>query len=391
MTEVSGSKRQAFDDPLNIATAHHMRSTMSGKIDVSPWQIFRRAQSVRAGLAVGAGLADYRKYLQCKNGPGGLNAEEFLRYGLVDRNIAAARRFVGNAIQTKLHAACNDETWFAVTKNKLLWHSIMSGAGFATAEIRAIYDKRGRGFGAPVLKNAEDLSGFLSQPENLPVFCKPVTGVYSIGAMRIDAVEDGVALINSTWKKPVAEIARYFEQIGKKGFILQSILRADTRMASISSGALSSLRVMVLVNGGEADVFRVVLKVPGTGQVADNFWRSGALLCALDIQNGRIFRAVCNTGKAEPVHLKEQVNEITLAGWQVPQYEAAIKLVTAASKYFPGIQTQSWDVALSDNGPVLLELNFGGDLGLLQMAHDEGVLNDRYRTHLERCGYRGKL
>ena len=62
-----------------------------------------------------------------------------------------------------------------------------------------------------------------------------------------------------------------------------------------------------------------------------------------------------------------------------------------AAETFAGIRTQSWDIALADPAPVFLELNFGGDLNLHQLAHGQGVLDDQYRTHLRRCGYKGRL
>ena len=55
---------------------------------------------------------------------------------------------------------------------------------------------------------------------------------------------------------------------------------------------------------------------------------------------------------------------------------------------FAGIRTQSWDVALTDRGPVFLEVNFGGDLNLPQLANGKGVLDDTYAEHLRHCGYR---
>jgi len=37
---------------------------------------------------------------------------------------------------------------------------------------------------------------------------------------------------------------------------------------------------------------------------------------------------------------------------------------------------------------VLLEVNFGGNLQLAQIAHGAGVLDDAYAEHLRQCGYR---
>lgn len=55
-----------------------------------------------------------------------------------------------------------------------------------------------------------------------------------------------------------------------------------------------------------------------------------------------------------------------------------------------GIRTQSWDIALAAEGPVILEVNYGGDLNLAQLAHGTGVLDERYVKHLARCGYRSR-
>ncbi|MGL1664087.1 sugar-transfer associated ATP-grasp domain-containing protein, partial [Vibrio parahaemolyticus] len=55
-----------------------------------------------------------------------------------------------------------------------------------------------------------------------------------------------------------------------------------------------------------------------------------------------------------------------IVGTDIPDWPRLIDLVQAAALVFPGIRTQSWDVALTDQGPVLLEVNYGGDLNLGQ-------------------------
>ncbi len=60
----------------------------------------------------------------------------------------------------------------------------------------------------------------------------------------------------------------------------------------------------------------------------------------------------------------------------VPRWPALCGLAREAATVFPGIRTQSWDIAVTDQGPVLLEVNFGGDLNLAQLAEGKGVLDD---------------
>ena len=62
----------------------------------------------------------------------------------------------------------------------------------------------------------------------------------------------------------------------------------------------------------------------------------------------------------------------------------------SAAEILPGIRTQSWDIALAAEGPVILEVNYGGDLNLVQLAHGIGVLDERYVEHLARRGYRSR-
>jgi len=52
-----------------------------------------------------------------------------------------------------------------------------------------------------------------------------------------------------------------------------------------------------------------------------------------------------------------------------------------------GIRTQSWDVALSDQGPGFLEVNFRADLNLAQLADGKGGLDDGYTAHPRECGF----
>jgi hypothetical protein len=63
-------------------------------------------------------------------------------------------------------------------------------------------------------------------------------------------------------------------------------------------------------------------------------------------------------------------------------------MAATAKRCGAGIRTQSWDVALSDQRPGFLEVNFRADLNLAQLADGNGVLDHGYTEHLRECGFR---
>jgi hypothetical protein len=77
-----------------------------------------------------------------------------------------------------------------------------------------------------------------------------------------------------------------------------------------------------------------------------------------------------------------------ITGTAVPDWNAVLTVVREAAATLPGIRTQSWDIALTDRGPIILEANYGGDLNLGQLAWGRGVLTAQYRAHLARCGFK---
>jgi hypothetical protein len=70
----------------------------------------------------------------------------------------------------------------------------------------------------------------------------------------------------------------------------------------------------------------------------------------------------------------------------LPDWTGLRALVLAATELFPASRRLGLDVALTDDGPVLVEVApHGGDPLLVQLAHDQGLLDaafERFRAGL---------
>ena len=85
-----------------------------------------------------------------------------------------------------------------------------------------------------------------------------------------------------------------------------------------------------------------------------------------------------------------------LLGMTLPDWARAVDLVHSASKHFPGLRLQNWDVALCPEGPVLLELNTESELAVPQAISGRGLMDQRLRNILadiarDKAAYRAAI
>lgn len=171
------------------------------------------------------------------------------------------------------------------------------------------------------------------------------------------------------------------------GYVLQPRLRPAAEIEALYGPRLWSIRLLVFIRPGGPHIHRAVAKIATGTNPADNYWRVGNMLGQVEVSCGRIAGVVRGTGSTMRRDEAHPDTGRTVIGFEVPHWSRLCALACEAAAVFPGIRTQSWDIALTDQGPILLEVNFGGDLNLAQLAEGRGVLDDEYRAHLRHCGF----
>ena len=65
-------------------------------------------------------------------------------------------------------------------------------------------------------------------------------------------------------------------------------------------------------------------------------------------------------------------------GYPVPFYAESVELALKAHALFPRLLTVGWDVAVTQDGPMLVEGNHDWDIEMLQVVHQKGAVG-RFR------------
>ncbi len=331
-----------------------------------------------------------REVVTLRRGLGKLTPQEYFYYRLWDPNVPMAekRRFVGKQAQNAMHVTANDQLWFATAADKILFHTLMSGARLPLPDLLAVTQPQRFAPDTPVLTTPAAVAGLLRRGDLYPLFAKPVGGKYSLSVVSGDAYDpdtDEVVLLGGE-RRAVDALAE--SMIEGTGYLIQRRLNPAQRLAATFGARLWSIRLLMLITPTGPLIHRAVAKIATGTNPADNYWRKGNMLGAIELNSGTITRIVQGTGANLAVNTLHPDTGKPIIGTPIPEWEELIRLVRQAATVFAGIRTQSWDIAVTDRGPVFLEVNFGGDLNLAQLAYGAGALDETYAEHLRRCGYR---
>jgi hypothetical protein len=193
---------------------------------------------------------------------------------------------------------------------------------------------------------------------------KEQTGVYGRGFKVYRRVDQGIEDIESrtvlTLSEQVDEWSRYY---GRRGFVLQERLFDAAPLCELSGQhSLQSMRVATELNDDcQVSVLFYWLKVLGGSSLSDNFSFGlyGNLAAYGDPASGILEGAVGleANGTGLRVYHEHPVTGVRIKGLRIPHWQEAIATCQQAQACFPDLPTLGWDVALTDDGPKLLEAN----------------------------------
>jgi hypothetical protein len=373
---------------MSVSVAAPSVTPTRASLDGVPWVDV--AGNLRTALFAGKRLTTMlREIVALRRAPGRLSMAEYFYYRLWDSSLSLdeKRQFVGKDAQGAMHFACNDHDWYGATQDKLLFHLIATAAGLPVPELLAVVHPTRATPGFPAVQSGATLASLLRDHGLYPFFAKPIDGIYSLGAISADHVDAlGQVHLDDGSDRPHAAVADEMAR-HESGMLIQRRLSPDVRLARQSGNRLWSVRLLVLLTKSGPQTVRAVCKIPAPGNIADNFWRPGNMIAAVDVGSGMIVRAVRGTGQEMELDPEHPETGLLVKGSGLPDWGRVLTLAREASALFPGVRTQSWDIALTDGGPVLLEVNWGGDLNLAQLAYGYGVLDGTYAAHLEANGY----
>jgi len=217
------------------------------------------------------------------------------------------------------------------------------------------------------------------------LFVKPVKARGGTGAERWEWRDEGFYRRHSGEECSEADlVARLVAQSREKPLLVQRRIVNHPEIADLSTGALATARLMTVLDESEHPevvwaVFRMGLD---PASPVDNY-HAGGLVTGVDLATGELGQASAGGSPGLPrVEHYVQCDEhprtgARIRGRKLPFWPEAMDLARRAHAAFPRVAIVGWDVALTPDGPLLVEGNSAPDVDLMQVGHQAPIGDTR--------------
>lgn len=136
--------------------------------------------------------------------------------------------------------------------------------------------------------------------------------------------------------------------------VIEGYIKQHAEMSKYSRQSVNTIRIVTVRTFNKINILYAVMRMGGGNAVVDNF-HAGGVLAIVDINTGSLTtEAVDLEGN---VFVNHPVTNEKIIGFKIPYWNEVIKLVQKAGLIVDGVGYVGWDVAITENGPVLIEGN----------------------------------
>ncbi|MHC4357416.1 MAG: sugar-transfer associated ATP-grasp domain-containing protein [Planctomycetota bacterium] len=335
-------------------------------------------------------FAIIKEWFPLTRGSGQLTLQDYFLYQLYDDNKYSPEdkaRFISEQLHTPITTKCCDVAWgVATTEDKWISYNLLEKFGFKTPKTIAVIDQSPRSFGSdPKITSPEGLKNFLRETNVYPIFAKPNIGIQSIGNFIITGIEDNYVLLDQS--EPQTFESLFEKIIDKQTYLMQTCIVNHPKVRAFSK-YVATVRTINLVNQDSVVTPFSAFKIPSMTSIADNFWRQGNMIADVDLESGAIRRVIRGKGiHTEELDIHPETGD-RLIDMPLPYWDELRRVNAACARLFAPLRYHSLDIALTSDGPVIVEVNIGGSFVLPQLASGTGLLTDEIRDFFESCGWK---
>ncbi|MCH5221525.1 MAG: hypothetical protein J1F05_04250 [Muribaculaceae bacterium] len=299
-------------------------------------------------------LRDFRMLHKKK----GISLQEYIDFRLDLQPESFRQSFLGLNEQRYYLDYLNPIKYYSLARNKFLAHKIFEGTGIKTSKLYCYYQPEGKTIESDSIAN--DLLGVIKILKEKKVTECIIKATESSHGNNVYAVveitygDDNCSLkLHNNTEISLSSI------IGKTALIFESMVRQTSQLASFNSSSVNTVRFMTaLYPDNKARLVATFIKIGRAGACVDNAGNGGNVDACIDIDTGELKHAIRFDGWDKITDITNHPDSgARIDGVRIENWDKIVEDVLHFQECFPYIKVAGWDIAITDDGPVVIEVN----------------------------------
>ena len=288
----------------------------------------------------------------------GLTTDEYYDFEFENRDDNFRKSFLGLNEQRFYLDYLNPVKYYTLARNKYMAHKMLENTGVRKSELYCYYMPEASYTTSD--KNAGDIKNVLrilmdknvsecvikttesSHGDNVWVIKSILYNDDDATMVRFDGVE-----------------LRLSSVLGNEPLIFESVIKQTKQFSDFNASSVNTVRFMTtLWPDGSARIIATFIKIGRAGKCVDNAGGGGNVDVCVDTETGEVKYAIQYDGWRNIKDIERhpdsgnQLNGVIIENWEAIKSEV-IKFQQA----FPYCKAAGWDIAITDDGPVVIEVN----------------------------------
>jgi hypothetical protein len=323
-------------------------------------------------------------YLRLKR-TNGLSWSEYYSYGFEKQTPEFRRGFLSGQEEGVYLERLNPYKYYIIGRNKYLTHLALEDALIPTAELYCYYSpESGSATDVRISCDLTSTKKILERKNVSECVIKAPEESHGDKVFAVSRIEYG-------------EVDAIMETSDGRTIALSSILHGypllfeqrvnqSDQFNEFNPSSVNTVRFMTtLMPDGEARVIATFLKIGRAGAFVDNAGGGGNVDTGVDVATGEIYGAIEFNGFRRTKDIDYHPDTgARLNGVRIKDWKQICDSLCDFQQRFPFLKAVGWDVAITDNGPVIIEVNDAWD------TTGQLFIRRGWRDEIRRCYFAWK-
>lgn len=300
-------------------------------------------------------LDDYLKLKKRK----GIRFDEFFQYEFDKKDENFKKAYLGENEKRAYLDLLNPKKYYVVARNKYFSHLFLENVGIKTHCLYCYYDPEYVGIQGDG-KIAYDLNTTLEilRKNNVQeCVIKPVEGTHGVGVCLIRSME--YLADDCVMRRYDGDVVKLSEVLSTEAMIFEEIVKQTRQFGDFNPSSVNTVRIVsTLYPDGEVRFASFWLRIGRSGRCVDNAGDGGNINASIDLNDGTIYNSIQFNGWRNIKNIDSHPDTgVQLAGIKVDHWNRIKNEIVKFQQSMPILKAIGWDVAITDMGPVILEIN----------------------------------